>query len=270
MHRTDSAGSTADHLFTNGDPASGIHPTWVDAAWLNDVQENLSRAIEAAGIALVKGDYTQLRQAIAQLIAQHNQSGTAHADIRALIASLGGSRYETMWLGAGAMIPSKTNGATAATGQTTSYLLTEDYLDYSASVDQAAEIAMQLPANWDRGTVKVKLHWRPAAAGATAGQYVGWAISAGAVGDSDTVDRALGAVVTVADQALAGLAGVEHVTPASAAITIGGAPQVGDRLHLKIARDADYAGGGAAMPVMARLLGIELQYGVSGTVAAWG
>lgn len=180
------------------------------------------------------------------------------------------ARYETMWIGAGAMVPSKTNGATAATGQTTSYLLTEDYLDYSASVDQASELALQLPANWDRGTVKVKLHWRPAAAGATAGQYVGWVVSAGAVGDGDTVDRALGAAVTVADQALAGLAAAEHVTPASAAITIGGDPQAGDRLQLKISRDADYAGGGVAMPVAARLLGIELQYGVTGTVAAWG
>lgn len=88
MHRTDSAGSTADHLFTNGDPAADIDPTEVDAEFLNDVQENLCQFIEAAGIALEKGDYGQLAGAVLAYIAAHNGSGAAHEDIRELIAGI--------------------------------------------------------------------------------------------------------------------------------------------------------------------------------------
>ena len=256
--------------FTNGDAVAGIPATVPGQDWFNMVQEELLNVIKAAEIDPNSTDDTQLAQAIAKLLAAHDVDGDAHEDLRALIAALGGSRVESLWLGAGAMIPNTTNGATAGTGQSTSYLLMSDYLDFGAAADQSAQAIFALPANWDMDAVKIKLHWRPAAAGSTAGQYVGWAVSGGAVGDGDTADRALGAAVTVADQALAGLEAAEHITPASAALTIGGDPQVGDRLHLKITRQAAYAGGGAAMPVAARLLGLELQYTTTGNAVAWG
>lgn len=63
MHRIDGPGAV-NSLFTEGDPTVPQMATVVSAAWLNDVQENLTRTIEAAGIAPVKGDYDQLRQAI--------------------------------------------------------------------------------------------------------------------------------------------------------------------------------------------------------------
>ncbi len=69
MHRIDSADATPDHLFTEGDPTVPVDATTVTAPWLTDVQENLCQAIEAAGIALAKGDGTQLAQAILALIA---------------------------------------------------------------------------------------------------------------------------------------------------------------------------------------------------------
>jgi Phage-related tail fibre protein len=202
-------------------------------------------------------------------IAWHNGDEEAHADIRALIAALGGSRVETLWLGAGAMIPRKANGATAGTDQSTSYLLMSDYLDFGADINRAAQAVFHLPGNWDRGSIKAKVHWMPAVAGATAGQYVGWAILCGAVGDGDVVDRSLGTGVIVDDQVLAGLGAVEHVTSASADITVSGEPQIGDRLQLVVVRQPAYTGGGTALPVAARLLGIEIQYGITGNAAAW-
>ena len=60
MHRIDTLNSTDDDTFQD-DEAVG---TEVSAAWLNDVQENICRLIEAAGIALSKGDYTQLKAAV--------------------------------------------------------------------------------------------------------------------------------------------------------------------------------------------------------------
>ena len=67
MHRIDGEFATVDHKFTEGDPATGVRPTQVTDDWLNDVQENISKSIEDAGITLVKGDYTQLSAAIQAL-----------------------------------------------------------------------------------------------------------------------------------------------------------------------------------------------------------
>ncbi|SNT29118.1 hypothetical protein SAMN06265795_12252 [Noviherbaspirillum humi] len=64
MHRTDAAGYAVGNLFTDGNPSSGIPASVLDAAWLNDVQETLVSVIAAAGIALAKGDYTQLLTAL--------------------------------------------------------------------------------------------------------------------------------------------------------------------------------------------------------------
>lgn len=63
MHRIDGPGAV-NGLFTEGDPSAPQMATVVTAAWLNDIQENLARLLEAAGILPVKGDYDQVRQAI--------------------------------------------------------------------------------------------------------------------------------------------------------------------------------------------------------------
>lgn len=65
MHRIDSSGATVGHLFQD----TAGPTTQVDAAWANDVQENICVLIEYAGITLVKGTYTQLRDAVNGLIA---------------------------------------------------------------------------------------------------------------------------------------------------------------------------------------------------------
>lgn len=63
MHRVDTSGNVAG-MFTDGGPGEA---TVVDDDWLNDVQETLARTVEAAGITLVKGTYTQLTSAIGPL-----------------------------------------------------------------------------------------------------------------------------------------------------------------------------------------------------------
>lgn len=64
MHRIDAAGFAAGNLFTDGNPSTGTPATVVDAAWLNDLQENVAQLVEAGGIILSKGDYTQLLKVI--------------------------------------------------------------------------------------------------------------------------------------------------------------------------------------------------------------
>ena len=65
MHRVDAQGHQ-DHQFFDGDSTGlDIVPaTVIGAAWLNDVQENLCKLIEARGGTLKKGDHKLLIQTI--------------------------------------------------------------------------------------------------------------------------------------------------------------------------------------------------------------
>jgi len=68
MHRIDHATAAPGNLFTEGSPATATPSTTVTDDWLNDVQENICDVVEAAGIPLTKGNYTQLRQAITAMV----------------------------------------------------------------------------------------------------------------------------------------------------------------------------------------------------------
>ncbi len=68
MHRIDGAGATTDHLFTEGDPSTGVPATTVTGGWLNAVQEEIAHVIEAAGITLSKPDNGQLYAAIVAIV----------------------------------------------------------------------------------------------------------------------------------------------------------------------------------------------------------
>lgn len=69
MHRIDTAGATGDNKFTDGNPGTGTQSTVVDAAWLNDVQENIVKVILDAGVSLTKGRNADLKDAISAMIA---------------------------------------------------------------------------------------------------------------------------------------------------------------------------------------------------------
>ncbi len=64
MHRTDAPGATVDNKFTDGDPVGGVQSTMVDAAWLNDVQENIMAVLTAAGVPATKGRAADLLDSI--------------------------------------------------------------------------------------------------------------------------------------------------------------------------------------------------------------
>jgi len=66
MHRTNADGHVAN-MWSPGDPGAGQEATQIDATYMNDLQENICKAIEAAGIVLIAGDYDQLTHAITKL-----------------------------------------------------------------------------------------------------------------------------------------------------------------------------------------------------------
>ena len=71
MHRIDGDGAVANKngVGFNGFDGAVPNRTVVTSDWLNDVQENVARAITGAGISLVKGTFTQLYDAIVALVA---------------------------------------------------------------------------------------------------------------------------------------------------------------------------------------------------------
>ena len=53
--------------FTNGNPATGVAPTIVDADWLNMIQQELINIVTAAGITPSKTVYNQVLSAIKRI-----------------------------------------------------------------------------------------------------------------------------------------------------------------------------------------------------------
>ena len=68
MQRNDHSTTTAEGLFTEGDPALGTPATVVTAAFLNAVQEELCNLVEEAGLSLDGEDYSQVFNAIKTLM----------------------------------------------------------------------------------------------------------------------------------------------------------------------------------------------------------
>lgn len=95
---------------------------------------------------------------------------------------------------------------------------------------------------------------------------VTWGVRAGALGDGDTIDTALGTSVTVNDVLLADNGTELQITEATAALTVGGTPALNDVLIFEIFRNV---GGTDDMPEDAWLFGIKIQYLENQEVAEW-
>lgn len=88
MHRIDGPGHVANQ-FTEGDPSIGQQATMVTAAFMNDLQENIARACELAGIPLVKGDFGQLYAAMLAIAAGAAGSGGGAVPTTRLVSAAG-------------------------------------------------------------------------------------------------------------------------------------------------------------------------------------
>lgn len=87
MDRTNHPSATPERQFTGGNPSAGVSPTVVTAPWLNNVQEEICRLIEAAGITLDPENQDQLAAAILTMIVGELAT-LAIADIAGLQAAL--------------------------------------------------------------------------------------------------------------------------------------------------------------------------------------
>jgi hypothetical protein len=158
------------------------------------------------------------------------------------------------WIGAGAMTPRVTNGAAAATVETTTNDITYDVLDFDAITSEGACFQFSFPQAWDRGTVKAKFYWIAASGSGT----VTWSLKAGSLSNDDVLDTAYGTAQSVTHTLTA--AEDLQITNATSAITIAGSPANDDWCYFEVSRDVS-----DTLAVDARLKGIKIQYTESAT-----
>ena len=68
--------------------------------------------------------------------------------------------YDTLWIPAGAMIPSKTNGAEAKTVEYGTNAISHDVMVFAGSDnDPHVEFDVVMPDAWDRSAIKARVYW---------------------------------------------------------------------------------------------------------------
>ena len=172
-------------------------------------------------------------------------------------------RYRSLWIGAGAMTPATTAGAAPATIETTTNDVAYDVFKFDGATAESVWFGLRMPDEWDLGTVKAVAYWEPDTGGSGA---VTWGIAGVADSNDDALDSVPGTEVLVSDSVIA--VGDLHITAATAAVTVGGSPALGDLISFRVRRVPSDAGD--TMTQDACLLGVSIQWREGTTEpAAW-
>jgi len=204
----------------------------------------IAETTAASGVTI---DGVLLKDGAATLTADLQLAATGN------IQANGADPKRGLYIPASALFPATTTGCAAlAQGETTTNKINYKYLAFDASTEEYAWFHMPTPDYWDLGTITVKFHWTAAS---SSGDVI-WGAAGLCRSDDDALDTALGSAVTVTDTLTA--TGDEHTTSATSAITIGGTPAKGDKLYLRVYRDAD--AGGDTLAADAHLTGITIKF----------
>ncbi len=125
-----------------------------------------------------------------------------------------------------------------------------DFIAFDTATEEHAYFNYTLPAGWDEGTITFTPYWTAASGSGT----VVFGLAGLARSNDEAIDAAVGTEVTVTDTLLA--ADDVHISPESAAVTIGGTPAEGDWCYFVLARKT----GSDTLGVDAQLLGIMLKF----------
>ena len=140
---------------------------------------------------------------------------------------------ESMWIPAGAMKPTVSNGcANHASVETTSGRPDMIVLDFDKDSDEFAQFNVAFPKSWNAGTVTFQFYW----SGIAATTGVAMSLQGVAFADNDSIDTVYGTAIVVQDDAQGA---VEEllVSAESAAITIAGSPGANELTYFRIGRD---------------------------------
>ena len=188
------------------------------------------------------------------------------ADIEENMDVLGS--YNTVWIGAGAMVPLSTNGAEAGINEYATNDVMIPYYAFDGATEEYVAVNLIMPQNWNLGTILAKFYWAPGSAACTAGDTVEWQIAGVSITDDDAIDTAYtDAGEVISDTVLAGKNADIHVTAKTPAVTINGTPAAEHFVNLKISRNV---GGTDDMTEDAWLFGVVIQYVASVSItSAW-
>ena len=162
---------------------------------------------------------------------------------------------QTIWVPAGAMIPSITNGPAFGTLEMNTNKNMIQYLAYDSTTSEGAQFSIQMPKSWNESTVIGQVVWTHPTATAAANSVV-WSFRAVATANNDTLDVAFGSYVNV--RANGATANATYISPESAAITVAGTPGAEEFITFEV--DRQPANTGDTMGVDARLLGVKIHY----------
>ena len=182
------------------------------------------------------------------------------AQVAALV--MGTKRYDNIFIPAGAMVPSASNGALP--GALTFTNVKRDTVAFSNTTEQGAEFSVVMPEDWDGGAVRAKLMWTAFdSTKAEQGEVVAWKIGAVSTPDEGAITVAPTNYVTVTDN----LSQVNelHRTGATGQIAAEGTRGAGNLVHFVVKRDPS-AETANPMDTEALLLGVWLQYGRTSSV----
>lgn len=162
---------------------------------------------------------------------------------------------ETIWIPAGAMRPTVSNGcAPLVDVETTAGRPDMQVLDFDATADEHAQFQVAFPKSWDLGTVTFQAFWSTSGA-VTTGVAIG--LQGVAVSDNETMDVAYGTAVVVTDDAQSAAEEL-YVTAESGAVTIAGTPAAGDVCFFRVFRDVSDANDDMTQDM--RLVGLKLHF----------
>lgn len=189
--------------------------------------------VDANGGALVAGD---LKAGYAREVVYVSGSdvfqalGLDGADGAAGSASTAGQH--TVNLIASGLITRVTNGASAYTAEKATNDIMVAGFEFSASVDQAIQLAFPLPKSYDGGTFILKFYWTTAATAGT-GDVV-WYARSRFVRNDDAIDGSWGTSVSVSSTFSAD--GDQHITDETSAMTAGGTYASECMLYVEVGR----------------------------------
>jgi hypothetical protein len=160
---------------------------------------------------------------------------------------------ESIWVPAGAMYPSTTNGCSSlAQVETTALRPDLKVLDFAADADDFAQFSVAFPKSWNEGTITYQPFWT-----VTAGTNTGtvtWQLGGIAVTNDATINTAFGTLVATTALAHSGTSNDLMVSAESGAVTIAGSPSTDDVCFFQINNDVSASGQTGVV----RLLGIKV------------
>ena len=159
---------------------------------------------------------------------------------------------DTIWVPAGAMRPTVSNGCANITDvETTANRPDMQVLDFDASTTESAQFQISFPKSWNEGNLTFQVYWTTTA---TDTDGVAWMLSSVRVPNDSTIDVDYTSSATVTDSAL-GAAEDLCVSAESGNLPVSGA-SVDDLVYFKIQRDVSDSHDDMAED--ARLIGIKI------------